>query len=524
MTLGSDISPEALLRQAHGALARAKASGGRGRIEVHDGALGEGYVDQLQLETDLRHALEAGELRLFYQPIVALSDEHLLGYEALIRWQHPTRGLLPPGAFLAAAEDNRLTSRLGAWVLHQACWDAAGWDADLRVHVNISARHLAEPGFSELVADALAESGLAPERLELEITESTALFAAEATLNAVDTVTETGVTLALDDFGTGYSAITALHRLPIHTVKIDRSFVADVVTEPATAALVQGLLQLGQGMGLQVIAEGIEDGDQARWLREHGCAMAQGYAFGRPAPLPARELDELPSPDDAGDLAGPSILAGLLEAAAAERAAAGTTDGATADLDDLTEDEWGPEADTGPSVRSAAVPQLDAFRLPETVLAAVDTDDAIPVSSSDFVEPADDELPEGPASWGLGSTPAVDTPAVSTPAVSTPAVDAGPEPVDTGPEPVVVEPTEGFDPGVFRPSRAFLELRALLAANGAPDLSGVPEPREPAEFGDLRALTADPTDLSGLRPWLESFQQRLGPPSTGDLPEVSDRS
>ena len=124
-------------------------------------------------------------------------------------------------------------------------------------------------------------------RLELEITESTALFAAEATLHSVAVVTEQGVTLALDDFGTGYSAITALHRLPIHTVKIDRSFVADVVTEPATAALVQGLLQLGRGMGLQVIAEGIEDLDQAAWLLDHGCAMAQGYAFGRPRRCPA---------------------------------------------------------------------------------------------------------------------------------------------------------------------------------------------------------------------------------------------
>ena len=173
-------------------------------------------------------------------------------------------------------------------MLHQACWDAAGWDPDLRVHVNISARHLAEPGFSELVADALAESGLAPERLELEITESTALFAAEATLHAVDTVTETGVTLALDDFGTGYSAITALHRLPIHTVKIDRSFVADVVDRAGHRRAGAGPAAAGRGMGLQVIAEGIEDGEQAGWLREHGCAMAQGYAFGRPAPLPAR--------------------------------------------------------------------------------------------------------------------------------------------------------------------------------------------------------------------------------------------
>jgi EAL domain-containing protein (putative c-di-GMP-specific phosphodiesterase class I) len=275
---------------------------------VHEGALAHGDVDALQLETDLKHALENEELRLFYQPIVHLRDETLLGYEALVRWQHPTRGLLPPAAFLSAAEDNRLTSKLGAWVLRRACTDAAAWPEDLRVHVNISARHLAEDGFSELVAAALEESGLAPHRLELEITESTALFAAEATLHSVAVVTDAGVTLALDDFGTGYSAITALHRLPIHTVKIDRSFVADVVTEPATAALVQGLLQLGRGMGLQVIAEGIEDLDQAAWLLDHGCAMAQGYAFGRPAPLPSRaevlmgELLDAPAEIVAGEL------------------------------------------------------------------------------------------------------------------------------------------------------------------------------------------------------------------------------
>ena len=308
LTLGADMTPDDLLRQAQSALTRAKADGSRARIEVHEGAMSSSDVDQLQLETDLRHALDNDELRLFYQPIVHLADETLLGYEALIRWQHPTRGLLPPGAFLAAAENNRLTSKLGAWVLRQACTDAAAWPAELRVHVNISARHLAEDGFSELVAAALAESGLAPERLELEITESTALFAAEATLHSVAVVTDQGVTLALDDFGTGYSAITALHRLPIHTVKIDRSFVADVVTEPSTAALVQGLLQLGRGMGLQVIAEGIEDLDQADWLLRHGCAMAQGYAFGRPAPLPdpaqvlIGELTDAPAEETAGAL------------------------------------------------------------------------------------------------------------------------------------------------------------------------------------------------------------------------------
>ena len=318
LTLGSDMTPDDLLRQAQSALTRAKADGSRARIEVHEGALAHDDVDALQLETDLKHALENEELRLFYQPIVHLADETLLGYEALVRWQHPTRGLLPPAAFLSAAEDNRLTSKLGAWVLRRACTDAAAWPEDLRVHVNISARHLAEDGFSELVAAALAESGLAPERLELEITESTALFAAEATLHSVAVVTDAGVTLALDDFGTGYSAITALHRLPIHTVKIDRSFVADVVTEPATAALVQGLLQLGRGMGLQVIAEGIEDLDQAAWLLDHGCAMAQGYAFGRPAPLPSPaevligELIDAPAEIVAGEMMDDPIPASEL--------------------------------------------------------------------------------------------------------------------------------------------------------------------------------------------------------------------
>src|SRR4051794_23851987 len=466
VTLGSDLAPEALLRQAHSALARAKASGGRGRVEVHDEALGEGYVDQLQLETDLRHALEAGELRLFYQPIVALSDERLLGYEALIRWQHPTRGLLPPGAFLAAAEDNRLTSRLGAWVLHQACWDAAGWDTDLRVHVNISARHLAEPGFSELVADALAESGLAPERLELEITESTALFAADATLHAVDTVTESGVTLALDDFGTGYSAITALHRLPIHTVKIDRSFVADVVTEPATAALVQGLLQLGQGMGLQVIAEGIEDGEQARWLREHGCAMAQGYAFGRPAPLPARELDEITEDADLEDLIDlPELPVDELEHAddAVEVAVAE----APADPDDglepeqLEEDLVDEIAEVDVERGTAAVPQLDAFAaLPPSPFGPVAAGLVPEPAPRDFAEPQDDVEPaDGPAPAGFPRLRVV-------PDLAAPATAEQPSAAVPPREPAEREQARqrAFDPTVFSDSTAFAELQALLTA------------------------------------------------------------
>src|SRR3954452_19155804 len=159
LTLGSETTPDALLRQAQSALTRAKSDARCARVEVHEGALSRDNVGSLQLETDLRHALANEELRLFYQPIVHLRDETLLGYEALVRWEHPTRGLLPPAAFLSAAEDNRLTAKLGAWVLRRACTDAAAWRERLRVHVNISARHLAEDGFTELVAEALPLSG-----------------------------------------------------------------------------------------------------------------------------------------------------------------------------------------------------------------------------------------------------------------------------------------------------------------------------------------------------------------------------
>ena len=239
-------------------------------------------------------------------------------------------------------------------------------------------------------------------------------------------------------------------------------------------------------MGLQVIAEGIEDGEQAQWLREHGCSMAQGYAFGRPAPLPARELEELPDLDDDGPAAGLDAGAQLVPAT---------------ELHDPSEDEWGPEADTGPSLRSAAVPQLDSFGLPAA---------GPPLAQP--VDPADATTGELPAA---GSEP--DTGAVVPEA-------AAPEAAEPGAvEPGAVEPEAGFDPGVFRPSRAFLELRELLMANGAADIAGIPEPREPAAFGDLRSLTDDPTDFSGLRPWLESFQQRLGP-RTGEHPGVSEKA
>ena len=360
-------------------------------------------------------------------------------------------------------------------------------------------------GFSELVADALEESGLAPERLELEITESTALFAAEATLHSVAIVTEPGVTLALDDFGTGYSAITALHRLPIHTLKIDRSFVADVVTEPATAALVQGLLQLGRGMGLQVIAEGIEDLDQAalaaastaaRWPRATPSAAPRRC---RPASSPRTPRPGTPAGRTSRPMPGPA-----LSDPPGARRPSWTTSPRTSGARRPT-----PARACG----SAAVPQLDAFALPETA-ALPDADD---LTETDEAETADDL-----AEADVAAPTAAELPYASVADDESPAsFEAPPSVTRAAAEPVTPEP--GFDPGVFRPSRAFLELRELLEANRAPESGAVPEPRESTEFGSLRSLAADPGDLSGLRPWLESFQERLGPPSTGGLPQVGDR-
>ncbi len=305
LTLGADLSPDDLLRQAQSALTKAKVDGSRGRIEVYEGALRHGDVDALQLETELRHAIDSEELRLFYQPIVDLCDEPLLGYEALIRWQHPTRGLLPPAAFLSAAENNRLTSRLGrvgavAGVSRRGRLGRGA--AGAREHLGPA------PGRGRVQrAGRRRARGVRarPARLELEIAESTALFAAEATLRSVSVVTDGGVTLALDDFGTGYSAITALHRLPIHTLKIDRSFVADVVAEPATAALVQGLLQLG-GHG----PAGHRRGHRGR-SRPAGCSARLRHGAGLrlraagPAARPGREKapPDLATLGDAAELA-----------------------------------------------------------------------------------------------------------------------------------------------------------------------------------------------------------------------------
>jgi diguanylate cyclase (GGDEF)-like protein len=285
VTVGDSDSGETLLQEADRSMYAAKRAG-RGRVDVYSEALGTIAADQLAVHAALAEGIERGELRVFYQPIVDLQRGGVTAQEALVRWAHPTRGLLGPASFLGGADRSPLGVALGEKVLRMACATAAGWGERSAVHVNVSARHLAEPGFVAFVEECLSTSGLLPARLVLEITESLVLAASRSTLTSTTALSEMGVGLCLDDFGTGYSSVTALHKLPIGGFKIDRSFVAGIPANTTSASLVDGLISLGTGMGLDVVAEGVETREQALWLAAHGCAHGQGFLFGRPVEAP----------------------------------------------------------------------------------------------------------------------------------------------------------------------------------------------------------------------------------------------
>ena len=290
-TLGShpDTADDVLMR-ADMALLRAKRLG-RARYEAFDPTHDRVATRaDLQLEDDLRTSLGADELRAHYQPIVALGDLAVVGHEALVRWQHPELGLLHPERFLDLAESSGLIRPLGWWMLSQACQDAANGSGGLTqqgwVAVNASPSQLARPGVAADVTRALVASGLRPERLHLEITE-TALITASATLaRELRELSEMGVRIALDDFGTGYSSLSLLRQFPVDLVKIDRSFIEPVLTERSAYAIVKAVLSMCRDMGLPTVAEGIETRQQLDLLRELGCSHGQGYLFGRPVPLP----------------------------------------------------------------------------------------------------------------------------------------------------------------------------------------------------------------------------------------------
>ena len=281
-----------LLAEADAALYRAKAQG-RGRIEVFDERLQRATRSRRQLEAELQAALEREEFRLTYQPVRRSGDLHVLGVEALLRWQHPSRGLLLPGEFVPTAEHTGLLGPLGAWVLRTACAQAARWQQDparrgdpLWLAVNVSPRQLDDPQLAETVADALSASGLADGSLALELTESALLAGDDDHRTTLRKLRETGASLFLDDFGTGYSSLTHLTQLPIQAVKIDKSFVAGLPGNARDAAVVSALIALSAQLSLDVIAEGVETAEQLRSLRLMDCPAVQGFLHDRPAADP----------------------------------------------------------------------------------------------------------------------------------------------------------------------------------------------------------------------------------------------
>jgi EAL domain-containing protein (putative c-di-GMP-specific phosphodiesterase class I) len=237
--------------------------------------------------SELGEAISDGQLLLHYMPLAAAVDGRLRGFEALVRWSHPTRGLVAPMDFIPLAEDSGLIGPLGEWVLRRACADAAHWPAPVRVAVNLSPRQVHHAELPALVCEVLAATGLAPERLELEITE-TALFEDVArALENLRALKARGVRIAMDDFGTGFSSLATLQSFPFDTLKIDKSFVQAIQDDDRATAIVRAVLGLGQSLGMPVVAEGVETDQQLDFLRAEGCAEVQGFGIGRPAPLEA---------------------------------------------------------------------------------------------------------------------------------------------------------------------------------------------------------------------------------------------
>ncbi len=293
---GGRASASEVLRDADAAMYRAKA-GGKGRFELFDARMRAALVARLQTEADLRGALAGGELRLLYQPMLSLERDAFVGAEALVRWQHPSRGLLAPADFIGVAEDSGLIAPLGAWVLNEACRQAAAWAAEAEatgvhgpafgppprtVSVNLSPRQLSHSDVPALLERALEESGVDPALIELEITESVLMEQSAAALATLRRLKELGVRLVLDDFGTGWSSLGYLKRFPIDALKIDREFVDGLGTEAEDTAIVTAVLSMAAALELDVIAEGVETEAQLAWLREHGCGYAQGFLLGRP--------------------------------------------------------------------------------------------------------------------------------------------------------------------------------------------------------------------------------------------------
>ncbi|RST32286.1 EAL domain-containing protein [Sphingomonas ginkgonis] len=270
-----------LLKSADLALYRAKEAG-RGTFAFFEESLNERAQQRRQMENDLRIALERGEFELFYQPLFDLEKDRIGSFEALLRWNHPRRGLVSPVEFIPIAEETGLIVPLGAWALRQACHEATRWPDHVRVAVNVSSVQFHRPGLQEIIVQALGQSGLAPERLEIEITESIFLEGSEATLKLLHTLRTLGIRIALDDFGTGYSSLSYLQSFPFDKLKIDRSFIQNLLTRPGASAVVRAITDLAHALGMETTAEGVEERGQLAELRNQGCSSVQGFLFSKP--------------------------------------------------------------------------------------------------------------------------------------------------------------------------------------------------------------------------------------------------
>jgi diguanylate cyclase (GGDEF)-like protein len=280
---GDGLDPEQLLKNADMALYRAK-SDGHGLYRFFEPEMDARMQARRKLEIDLRKAIANGEFELFYQPLVDMKTEYVTGFEALIRWHHPERGMIPPLDFIAVAEETGLIVPIGDWVLRQACAEAATWPSNVKIAVNLSPIQFKNKILLPSVVSALAASGLSPNRLELEITESVLLQDSGATLAVLHELRGLGVRISMDDFGTGYSSLSYLRKFPFDKIKIDQSFIFDMSNHDDSLAIVRAVIAMGSGLGIATTAEGVETAEQFKQLKLEGCTEVQGYLFSPPRP------------------------------------------------------------------------------------------------------------------------------------------------------------------------------------------------------------------------------------------------
>ena len=275
-----------LMKNADLALYRAKQEG-KGQYHYFEQEMDELARKRRETEIDLKLAIEQGQFELYYQPLFNTQQQKINGFEALIRWQHPERGLIQPIDFIPLAEETGLIVQIGEWVIKEACRQAARWPEHVRIAINISPVQFRTKGLQSILMQALSQSGLAPQRLELEITESLLIDNVTETLKSLHSLREMGVRVALDDFGTGYSSLSYLRSFPFDKIKIDRSFVVDIMTDKGSAAIIQAITGLAAALGMETIAEGVELADQVEMLHKNGCDNIQGYLLSRPVPITA---------------------------------------------------------------------------------------------------------------------------------------------------------------------------------------------------------------------------------------------